>query len=80
MGAVQTFLLETADAVVRSFDLAEPWKLDDGRPPKVHYPPPPRVLSSPPPQSTLVAFDRCLDVCRPSLAWEAWWLLCSLRP
>lgn len=34
MGAVQTFLLEAAEAVVRSFDLAEPWKLD-GRLPKV---------------------------------------------
>lgn len=44
MGAVQTFLLEAAEAIVRSFDLAEPWKLDEGRTPKVRGSFP-RVLS-----------------------------------
>lgn len=40
MGAVQTFLLDAADAVVRSFNLAEPpWKLGEGRPPKVRLAP-----------------------------------------
>ena len=38
MAAVQTFLLEAADAVVRSFDLGEPWKLEGGRLPKVRHP------------------------------------------
>ena len=38
MAAVQTFLLEAADAVVRSFDLGEPWKLEGGHLPKVRHP------------------------------------------
>lgn len=37
MDAVQDFLLDTADAVVQSFDLSSPWKAMPARTPKVRY-------------------------------------------